>query len=809
MSVPDLFDAHRRALEVESAILPEIHQERGAYTVTNAADLRAASFAAYQIRLPGLALPLHTVDGKILLVFRPDNPRVKEDRRQRNPDGSYPNKVIKYEYPFKQGGRLDCHPRSKPKLGNPSIPLIITEGQKKGDSLLSAAQRGGKDVAVIALLGVWNWRGKNSLGGSTVLADWESITLKGREVWMIFDSDYQTKADVRGALDRLTAWLTGRGAHVRIVHLPGGASGKGIDDYFAAGQTWADLESLLQLPAHEPQAAPSEFEILDDTPAILSRPLCLLNGRAWAGIWPTIKETISEVEDERSGKIIKLRTPEIKIYQQLLIVRDDGRVFGKGGDEGLESCGLSVRLEDAPPADKLWSPAGVKAYRAGRRPDPADVFDRLVAVIGHFIDFDRSLGDQSTMAEFLACYVLTTWLADAFNVLGFIWPNGERGSGKTNVLHIVAQLSYLGIVIMSGGSFASIRDLADYGALLAFDDAEELSDPRKADPDKRALMLAGNRRGAFITIKEPTPDKRTWRTRYVNAYCPRAFSAIHLPDPVLASRTIVIPLVRTADARRGNADPLDFAAWPHDHRRLIDDLWALSLASLTKLGTYDSAVGTAAHLNGRNLQPWRAVLAVASWLDDCGAKGLRGRMESLAMAYQKERPTLEIGDLTMLVIRSTIRAISAVCAVSAIKPATPPPWEVKTSDLVSHAKELIEDEELDFDPEYVTSRRVGRVLGKLRVKSAPRSGGKGGRGWEVSGKHLQQWEASYLVTLPNEILGLLTINGPNGSNGPNGTHPNMSVLEDEPPEPPPFDDREGPLASWVDYAGDSAAIWPE
>src|SRR5437879_9488720 len=99
---------------------------------------------------------------------------------------------------------------------------------------------------------------------------------------------------------------------------------------------------------------------------------------------------------------------------------------------------------------------------------------------------------------------------------------------------------------------------------------------RKADPDKRALLLAGNRRGTTVTVKELAADK-TGITRHVNTFCFRLFSAIRLPDDVLASRTITVPLVRSADAEKANADPMDFAVWPYARRALVDDLWAVGL----------------------------------------------------------------------------------------------------------------------------------------------------------------------------------------------------------------------------------------
>ena len=147
------------------------------------------------------------------------------------------------------------------------------------------------------------------------------------------------------------------------------------------------------------------------------------------------------------------------------------------------------------------------------------------------------------------------------------------------------------------------------------------------DPDKRALLLAGNRRGNTVPVKEVAGDK-TWRTRYVNTFCPRLFSATRLPDEILSSRTIVVPLIRTTDRYRANADPLEYKLWPHDRRQLLDDLWALALAHLAELSRYEAQVNERARLTGRALEPWRAILAVAAWLDDNGAAGLFERLEA-------------------------------------------------------------------------------------------------------------------------------------------------------------------------------------
>ncbi|HEX9105984.1 MAG TPA: hypothetical protein VF832_02120, partial [Longimicrobiales bacterium] len=334
-----------------------------------------------------------------------------------------------------------------------------------------------------------------------------------------------------------------------------------------------------------------------------------------------------------------------------------------------------------------------------------------------------------------------------------------------------ARLAYLGQVITAGGSFPSLRDLADYGATLAFDDAENLSDERRTDPDKRTLLLAGNRRGSAVPLKELGPDQK-WRLRYVNTFCPRLFSATRIPDPILASRTIVVPLIRTAERGRANVDPEDAAAWPHDRRALIDDCWALAVTHLAELPRYEAQVNERAGLIGRSLEPWRALLAVAAWLDDqdgagrlrrvTGAEacetGLFERMEALSRAYQAERTDLETSDLMALVIEALSQcgggAVKAIRAVSAINGegvtgkdgatggAAEGSFVVTTKEVQQAIADAAGEEELE-DAERLSARKVGRMLGRMRLRQEPRPGGKGGRRWRVGYHELARWRAAY------------------------------------------------------------------
>lgn len=190
-----LSEAHLSMLQA-SAIGEAVIAARGYQTVTTRADLGRLGFSEPQRRVPSLVIPLYGVDGQIVgYQSRPDAPRVRDGR------------IAKYETPGGWKMRLDVHLSVRHLLADPRVPLFVTEGIKKGDALAS------RGCCAVALLGVWNWRGTNEFGGKTVLADWDSIALNDRRVFIVFDSDVMTNPAVHAALSRLGAFLKNRGAH--------------------------------------------------------------------------------------------------------------------------------------------------------------------------------------------------------------------------------------------------------------------------------------------------------------------------------------------------------------------------------------------------------------------------------------------------------------------------------------------------------------------------------------------------------------------------------------------------------------------
>ncbi len=220
----ELLPHHRKLIE-ESSISDEVAEARGYFSVSEAKELNRM-FGPVQRLAPALVIPVIDAYGeRVFFQLRPDKPRVKD------------GKLLKYESPAGVKMAIDVPPSTRRHLQNPKVMLWVTEGIRKADALASIGLR------AVALMGVWNWRGKGDDGGSTALADWEAIALKDRKVVICFDSDAFQNPGVHKATERLGRWLEKRGAEVSFAYLPCGEDGSkvGVDDFLAAGHTREDL----------------------------------------------------------------------------------------------------------------------------------------------------------------------------------------------------------------------------------------------------------------------------------------------------------------------------------------------------------------------------------------------------------------------------------------------------------------------------------------------------------------------------------------------------------------------------------------
>jgi len=114
-----------------------------------------------------------------------------------------------------------------------------------------------------------------------------------------------------------------------------------------------------------------------------------------------------------------------------------------------------------------------------------------------------------------------------------------------------------------------------------------------------------------------------------------------------------------------------------------------------------------------------------------------------------------------------------ISTISTIDKVTPKTFIFKTKEIRDTAIEIAELSEIDIKKEYITSRRVGRILGQMRFKPLPRTGGKGGRQWEILLSDLKRWVETYNLTSLDPYF----CDGTNGINGFNGTDEQQGHME--------------------------------
>ena len=335
---------------------------------------------------PGLLVPLFDVKTGSLdgFQFKPGVPQSAPGR----------DKPSKYVSQKGRGNRLDVHPLAHARVHDPGMPLWITEGMKKADSLAS------RGCAVIGLTGVWNWRQDQQ-----TLAEWEDVPLKGRIVTVCFDADALTNPQVRHAMNRLVGWLrkrvgtAGKVYYLAVPAMVGETPVKGVDDFFAAGGTPEVLRAAAsERPPLQAVSADASFTdaFLTDTVAseALAGRYLYTAGLGWmryqGNRWAEVNEAAvveeirtwsklqwDEVVDEYKGNQSKEIQSRMENWR---------RVLTSSRLKALASLARGPLLQDAAAFDAhpdlLNCPNGVVDLRTGEllEPDPAYLMTKMAGV---------------------------------------------------------------------------------------------------------------------------------------------------------------------------------------------------------------------------------------------------------------------------------------------------------------------------------------------------------------------------------------------------------------------------------------------
>jgi hypothetical protein len=212
--------------------------------------------------------------GIVFPYIRPGDKYVREYRLRRDKpemeqaEGGSFRERNKYLSPPGRGNMLYFLPDTPPEwLSDPSMPIVITEGEKKALALWGLAYHRLGDAAErprwmpVGIAGVWNWKGtvgktegpngdRRDIKGP--IPDLDHIDWSGREVTIIFDCNVHFNESVQVARSKLAGELRKRGARVLFVDIPQDAGVNGIDDLTGLRGKDSVLE-LLKTSAYDPQ----------------------------------------------------------------------------------------------------------------------------------------------------------------------------------------------------------------------------------------------------------------------------------------------------------------------------------------------------------------------------------------------------------------------------------------------------------------------------------------------------------------------------------------------------------------------------
>ena len=257
-----------------SAIDPLVALSRGYRRVENAGELDISASQKRQAKKMGgagpvMVMPWHRIDEVASSASRLEV--AKESciqMRPENPVVGTGGKVVKYLNLKGEKMPLDIHPATPiENIKNPDI-IYITEGLLKADALLSnilkeneintetkkdddktsatvrlrkALESLGFRPLIISIVGVANWRGPGI----------ETLAIRGKKVVIAFDADIASNFNVWTQADKLSRFLIDdkQVSSVKFLTLAGEEEKTGLDDFFASGGTYSELEeNLSDLP---------------------------------------------------------------------------------------------------------------------------------------------------------------------------------------------------------------------------------------------------------------------------------------------------------------------------------------------------------------------------------------------------------------------------------------------------------------------------------------------------------------------------------------------------------------------------------
>lgn len=169
------------------------------------------------------------------------------------------------------------------------------------------------------------------------------------------------------------------------------------------------------------------------------------------------------------------------------------------------------------------------------QPEPYASVEVLLQEIQAYLYRYIDLSDE--FFRIASCYILLTWVYDAFNELPYLRLRGDYGSGKTRALLVIGSVCYKGFFASGASTVSPIFHILDtFRGTLIFDEADFRFSDKTAELVK--IFNNGNVRG-FPVLRTAITQKREFDPRAFMVYGPKIVAMRNsFSDQALESRFI-------------------------------------------------------------------------------------------------------------------------------------------------------------------------------------------------------------------------------------------------------------------------------
>ncbi len=646
------------------------------------------------------------------------------------------------------GSHLYIPERVRAAISDSSVPLYITEGEKK---TLKAVQEG---LICIGLGGLWNWSDgseEKNLNSTFNLIVWQA-----RTVFITPDNDWLSpdrhgeKKNLKQGVYELAYRLIDRGARVYLVELPSGPL-KGLDDYLlhhsidefkvlpqtevrkltvdemvheASIENYRDiLKSIAPKPEVEKEIYINRMaEKLGISKGAIRGDLKKIQGHA-----KEKDEDIEKLLESDSAKQFRFSAQEV-IDGRLIY----GGTFG-GRKVLLRSDGEIVFQEEGEVFRYTRShltPSAAKRYRAGETANGKDLIDRLTGLFStHIIFRDRRV------PLLLAVWTMGTYLFKVFRFYGYILINSPvKRCGKSLLLDLLSHTCFNATPRLVNPSEAYVfREVDGNDATLIIDEVESLGDD---DKEKKANLISLLNAGFQKGSKAPRMEVKgkVFEPVYFSAYSPKVFAGISDIVDTIEDRSFRVTMARKLKAE--TVDRFNLRKREHELEVLREDLFLWALKNAEDVAqVYEASDGFKGieSIDDRQKDILEPLLSIASVIDaESGKESLEtyAQLVDLALDMSGDRAEREQLDCAVPAIVGILKDFLDGDAEKF----------VPSEDLF---KRVQEEETLGF---ISSKKALSKFLSNFGVHPSPtprRQSGKPKRGYLIHQKCVEETEARY------------------------------------------------------------------